>query len=102
MIKEGLIEEVEELIKMGYKRTLNSMQGIGYKEIADYLDGIITLDEAIELIKKRTRNYAKRQLTWFKRDERYKWIDVDEFTNSMTLCEWIYSDIRKNLDKERV
>lgn len=102
MIKEGLIEEVEELIKMGYKRTLNSMQGIGYKEIADYLDGIITLDEAIELIKKRTRNYAKRQLTWFKRDERYKWIDVDEFTNSMTLCEWIYSDIRKNLDKEGV
>ncbi|HPP31105.1 MAG TPA: tRNA (adenosine(37)-N6)-dimethylallyltransferase MiaA [Soehngenia sp.] len=99
MIKDGLVEEVEHLLKMGYKKDLNSMQGIGYKEIVDYLENNITLSEAVELIKKRSRNYAKRQLTWFKRDERYKWINIDEFTDTETLCRWMCSDIKKKLDE---
>lgn len=99
MLKDGLIDEVETLLKLEYEKSLNSMQGIGYKEIVDYLENRISLDEAVELIKKRSRNYAKRQLTWFKRDERYKWINIDEFSDVESLCVWIYSDIKKKLTK---
>lgn len=99
MIEDGLINEVETLLKLGYEKSLNSMQGIGYKEIVDYLENKISLDEAVELIKKRSRNYAKRQLTWFKRDERYRWINVDEFSDVEDLCVWICSDIKKKLTK---
>jgi tRNA dimethylallyltransferase len=99
MIENGLIEEVKTLLKLGYKKNLNSMQGIGYKEIVDYLENRISLDEAVELIKKRSRNYAKRQLTWFKRDERYRWINIDEFSDVEDLCVWICSDIKKKLTK---
>lgn len=83
MIKEGLVEEVEKLLNMGYNKELVSMQGIGYKEIVSYLEGNICLDKAIEALKRNTRRFAKRQLTWFKRDKRIHWIDVNEF-NSMT------------------
>ncbi len=99
MIEDELIDEVETLLKSGYEKSLNSMQGIGYKEIVDYLENKISLDEAVELIKKRSRNYAKRQLTWFKRDERYRWINVDEFSDVEDLCVWICSDIKKKLTK---
>ncbi|TFZ39791.1 tRNA (adenosine(37)-N6)-dimethylallyltransferase MiaA [Soehngenia longivitae] len=99
MIEDGLINEVETLLKLGYEKSLNSMQGIGYKEIVDYLENKISLDEAVELIKKRSRNYAKRQLTWFKRDERYRWINLDEFSDVEDLCVWICSDIKKKLTK---
>ena len=99
MIEDGLINEVETLLKLGYEKSLNSMQGIGYKEIVDYLENKISLDEAVELIKKRSRNYAKRQLTWFKRDERCRWINVDEFSDVEDLCVWICSDIKKKLTK---
>ena len=77
MIKDGLISEVETLVKMGCKREMQAMQGIGYKEVFDYLEGRITKEECIELIKKNTRNFAKRQLTWFKRDKRYLWLDCE-------------------------
>ena len=70
MFEAGLENEVRELIKMGCTREMTSMQGIGYKETADYIDGKITLDEAKEQIKQGSRRYAKRQLTWFRRDER--------------------------------
>ena len=70
MIKDGLIEEVRRIMDMGYTKELNSMKGIGYKEIMDYLNGECTLDEAIENVKQGSRRYAKRQLTWFRRDER--------------------------------
>ena len=78
MIESGLIEEVENLCGKGYTKQLLSMQGIGYKEIIDYLNGECTKYEAIEKIKISTRHYAKRQMTWFRRDERIHWINSGE------------------------
>lgn len=77
MVEQGLINEVKTLEKMGYINSALSMQGIGYKETAEYLKGEITLDEAIDKIKTGTRHYAKRQMTWFRRDKRINWIDYD-------------------------
>ncbi len=74
MIKAGLIYEVKKLLKK-YPADLPAFDSIGYREIIDYLQGKITLDKAISLIKQNTRRYAKRQLTWFKRDKRIKWIE---------------------------
>ncbi len=68
MMSDGLYDEVKLLCDMGYSRNLNSMQGIGYKELISCITGEITLDEAIEAIKQNSRHYAKRQLTWFRRD----------------------------------
>ncbi|MBC7087293.1 MAG: tRNA (adenosine(37)-N6)-dimethylallyltransferase MiaA [Tissierellales bacterium] len=94
MIDLGLVNEVISLLGMGYDKDLNSMQGIGYKEIIDYLEDKLTLKDAIELIKKRSRNYAKRQLTWFRRDERYKWIMIDEFYDTNELYETLIEEIK--------
>jgi tRNA dimethylallyltransferase len=78
MFDSGLIEEVKMLRNMGYSRELTSMQGIGYKEVFDYLDKSMTLEEIKSIIKQSTRRYAKRQLTWFRREYRIKWIDLDK------------------------
>ncbi len=78
MLKCGLVEEVNSLIKKGYTKNLTSMQGIGYQEFFDYFDGKIALDETIELIKKNSRNYAKRQLTWFRNKSSGIWVDTKE------------------------
>jgi len=78
MLQDGLVDEVEGLVAAGFRDTLTAMQAIGYKEIVDYLEGSCTLAEATEEIKKRTRRYAKRQLSWFKRDGRVKWLDLDQ------------------------
>lgn len=78
MIKEGLKDEVKHLMEMGYTKELNSMQGIGYKEIIDYLDGKYSLWEAAEAIKQGSRRYAKRQMTWFRRDERVHYLDNEK------------------------
>ncbi|MFH0930585.1 MAG: tRNA (adenosine(37)-N6)-dimethylallyltransferase MiaA, partial [Candidatus Zixiibacteriota bacterium] len=75
MIKEGLIDEVESLKKKGYDLSLTPLRTFGYKEIFQYLEGEISLDEAIDKIKLNTRHYAKRQLTWFKKEEGIIWID---------------------------
>lgn len=79
MFDSGLIDEVKKLKEMGYNKNMNSMQGIGYKEIFDYLNGIYSIDEVKDLIKQSSRRYAKRQITWFKRDKRIYWIDMDKF-----------------------
>ncbi|MEW6726954.1 tRNA (adenosine(37)-N6)-dimethylallyltransferase MiaA [Desulforudis sp. 1088] len=76
MLAAGLVEEVRRLINRGYERNLPSMKGLGYKEIAAYLAGETGLDEAVETLKRNTRRFAKRQLTWFRRDERIIWLDV--------------------------
>ncbi|MCL6478486.1 MAG: tRNA (adenosine(37)-N6)-dimethylallyltransferase MiaA [Peptococcaceae bacterium] len=76
MMSAGLVEEVRGLLARGYSPHLTSMQGLGYKEIILYLNGKLTLAEAVALLKRNTRRFAKRQLTWFRRDERIKWIDV--------------------------
>jgi tRNA dimethylallyltransferase len=77
MIESGLIDEVKTLKKMGYDNTLNSMKTYGYREVFEYLDNNCTYDEMVESIKQRTRNFAKRQLTWFKKVENIKWIESD-------------------------
>jgi len=76
MIKNGLIEEVKNLFAMGYDRELKPMQGLGYRQIGDYLTGEISLEEAIRLIKRDTRHFAKRQLTWWRREEKVHWLDA--------------------------
>ena len=79
MIKDGLLSEVERLQKRGLSKTAVSMQGLGYKELLEYLEGKQTLQETIEQIKKDTRHFAKRQLTWFKREKQAIWFDKSEF-----------------------
>lgn len=80
MIEEGLVNEVQALKDKGYTKQLVSMQGLGYKEILDYLDGNCTLEEAIYTIKRDTRHFAKRQLTWFKRERDVIWINKQSFS----------------------
>jgi tRNA dimethylallyltransferase len=77
MIREGLVAEVDKLIDMGYG-SCKSLQAIGYSEILDYRKGLTTLDKAIEKIKQHTRNYAKRQITWFKSVDDSLWFDTDK------------------------
>ncbi len=79
MIKEGLIKEVKELYDKGYDKSYQSMQAIGYKEIIDFLEGDISQAEAVRLIKRNTRRFAKRQITWFKPDDRIKWFDMTNY-----------------------
>lgn len=79
MMEEGLLNEVKTLYEEGYTRDMVSMQGLGYKEILDYLDGKMTLDEAIYILKRDTRHFAKRQITWFKREKDVCWIDKSAF-----------------------
>ncbi|GMK87684.1 tRNA (adenosine(37)-N6)-dimethylallyltransferase MiaA [Clostridioides difficile] len=81
MLKNGLVEEVKKLLSMGFKKDMISMQGIGYKEILKYLDGEYTYEEAIEIIKRDSRRYAKRQITWFKRYKTAKWFDLEQYEN---------------------
>ncbi len=79
MVQEGLVAEVERLLAMGCTREMVSMQGLGYKEIIDYLTGEIDLNRAVYLIKRDTRHFAKRQLTWFRREKDVIWVDKPEF-----------------------
>lgn len=79
MIEEGLVDEVKRLKEIGCTRDMVSMQGLGYKEILDYLDGLCTLEEAVYKIKRDTRHFAKRQLTWFRREREVRWIDKSSY-----------------------
>lgn len=79
MFDMGLVEEVKALMAKGYDKSLVSMQGIGYKEVIDYLSDKTSLEECIDIIKRDTRHFAKRQLTWFKREKVVTYIDKDEF-----------------------
>lgn len=80
MLAEGLVAEVEALKKRGCTRKLVSMQGLGYKEILAYLDGEYSLEEAVYRIKRDTRHFAKRQITWFKREKEVIWINKPDFS----------------------
>jgi len=79
MLEHGLVEEVQKLKNMGYHRDMVSMQGLGYKEILDYLDRKCTLEEAIYILKRETRHFAKRQLTWFRRERDVIWFDKQNY-----------------------
>ena len=78
MMSEGLLDEVKRLKDLGYSRELTPLKTLGYKELFSYLDGDLSLLKAVELIKKNTRNYAKRQLTWFKKEENITWFDMEQ------------------------
>ena len=79
MLANGLVDEVRSLKEKGYHRDMVSMQGLGYKEILDYLDGKCSLDEAIYILKRETRHFAKRQLTWFRREREVIWLDKQKY-----------------------
>ena len=98
MISIGLVEEVESILKLGYDKKLNSLNTVGYKEIIQYLDEVISLDRAVELIKRNTRRYAKRQMTWFNADKRIEWFDINSIKDLDLLAEKIAKEIneRKN------
>lgn len=97
LIEEGLIDEVKNLMDMGLTSEHISMKGIGYKEIMDYLMGKITKDEAIENVKKNTRHYAKKQLTWFRRYDKMNWYDISEYSSDEEAAEDIIRWLRKNI-----
>jgi tRNA dimethylallyltransferase len=78
MIESGLVQEVKNILNKGFNKNLNSLNTVGYKEIIEHLEGKISLERAIELIKRNTRRYAKRQLTWFKADKRIIWFEIDK------------------------
>lgn len=81
MIDEGLLHEVKALKNKGYTKDMVSMQGLGYKEILDYLDGNCTLEEAIYILKRDTRHFAKRQLTWFRRERDVIWVNKQDYNH---------------------
>lgn len=87
MLEAGLVEEVRRLKEAGYGKKLVSMQGIGYKEVLDYLDGKMTLEETADQIKKDTRHFAKRQLTWFGREKEVIMIDKDKYETEEEILE---------------
>ena len=87
MMEAGLLEEVDTLRKRGYDRSYVSMQGLGYKELLSYLDGECTLEEAIYILKRDTRHFAKRQLTWFKRERDTDWLSLDQKTDEEALAD---------------
>lgn len=78
MLEAGLLEEVRSLVDMGYTTELASMKGLGYKQLAEYFDGKYDLECAVEILKRDTRRFAKRQFTWFNADKRIKWLDVEK------------------------
>ncbi|MBR1855305.1 MAG: tRNA (adenosine(37)-N6)-dimethylallyltransferase MiaA, partial [Lachnospiraceae bacterium] len=86
MMAQGLVAEVQALKDMGCRRGQTAMQGLGYKEILDYLDGLCTLEEAVERIKLETRHFAKRQLTWFRREQNVIWLDRAKYRVESDAC----------------
>ena len=96
MLKNGLVEEVKELLdKYNLTADMTSMQGIGYKEIVPYINGEISLDEAEYILKRDTRHFAKRQLTWFKREKDVIWIDKDIYKNDDEQLEFILNILKE-------
>ncbi len=84
MVERGLVNEVRRLAAMGCTRQMVSMQGLGYKEILACLDGECSLDEAVRIIKRDTRHFAKRQITWFKRERDVRWLDLADYGHDMS------------------
>lgn len=96
MLEQGLIQEVQRLKDMGYHRKMVSMQGLGYKEILEYLEGECTLEEAVYRIKRDTRHFAKRQLTWFRREREVLWVNKQEFDyNNDKILTYMMSELEE-------
>ena len=97
LVEEGLFEEVRALYDMGLTSENISMKGIGYKEIIDHFDGLCSKDEAIDNIKKNTRHYAKKQLTWFRRYDKIKWCNISDFGSDEEAVEEVISWVRRSV-----
>jgi tRNA dimethylallyltransferase len=97
MVQAGLIEEVQRLQDAGLTAEDVSMQGIGYRQILRALDGEYSMEEAIRLIKRDSRHFAKRQLTWFRREKGVTWIDLDDFPDRNRLIDHMEQIIRRTL-----
>ena len=96
MLENGLVDEVERLKAMGCTRDLVSMQGLGYKEILDCLSGETSLEEAVYILKRDTRHFAKRQLTWFKRERDVTWVDQERFSfDRDQILDWMTRDLKE-------
>jgi tRNA dimethylallyltransferase len=89
MFASGFVREVKNILSKGFAKDLNALNTVGYKEIIQYLEGEISLEEAAELIKRNTRHYAKRQLTWFRKDKRIQWYDINDFGDIKVISEKI-------------
>ncbi len=96
MLEAGLVEEVRNVLDKGYSKDLNALNTVGYKEVISFLEGEITLQRASELIKRNTRRFSKRQLTWFKKDERIRWIKIETLFDMYETVEKIFSWINKS------
>ena len=94
MLAAGLVDEVRALRQSGCTRDMVSMQGLGYKEILDYLNGDLSLEEAIRIIKRDTRHFAKRQITWFKREKDVIWVNRPEFEGENAILAYIEEQLR--------
>ena len=100
MVSDGLFDEVERLIKKGVSFKSNSMQAIGYREIIWYFKGLCTKDEAIRLVKRNSRRYAKRQFTWFGANKDVLWIDVSKEDEVKSFFEYVKKETeRKELNR---
>lgn len=97
MLKDGLVDEVQNLRAMGCHKKMVSMQGLGYKEILNYLDGEYDLERAVYLIKRDTRHFAKRQLTWFRREKDVIWVDRQDFLNENEILQFMTEKIKEIL-----
>lgn len=96
MLEDGLVEEVKSLKEQGFTKDMVSMQGLGYKEILDYLNGNTSLHEAVYILKRDTRHFAKRQITWFKRERDVIWVNKEEFNyEENRILEFLIEQIQK-------
>lgn len=101
MLAAGLVEEVARLRDMGCHRGMVSMQGLGYKEILDYLEHRCTLEEAVRVLKRDTRHFAKRQLTWFRRERDVRWLELERFGHDrQKVLEYILEEFTREERKE--
>ena len=97
MLEQGLVDEVKSLLEKGYGEDLPSIQGVGYRQIAGYLKGRYSLEEAVRLVKRDTRRLAKRQLNWFKRDSRIIWIKREQYPSCEDVSDKIIQILLKKL-----
>ena len=102
MMKAGLLAEVKNLYDRGLTEQNVSMKGLGYKELFPFLRGEITLKEAVDVIKRNTRHFAKRQLTWFRREKEVIWLNKPEFSyNEQAILDYMLNLWKKKLEEER-
>lgn len=94
MMEQGLVEEVQRLLDYGCKPEMVSMQGLGYKEIVPYLAGECSLEDAIYILKRDTRHFAKRQLTWFRREKVVTWVDKTEFESEYNMLAFMLQQLK--------